>query len=138
MAYSSVPSDFDYYSSQYSNNTNNNSNSNTNNSNTYYSSDNNSSNVVDYDNEPPLLEELGINPSEIFHKSLSVAIPFDYFNKLSSAELSESESDLAGPLLICLLFGTFLMLGGKLHFGYIYGKQHSHTNSSNVTSATSY
>jgi hypothetical protein len=31
------------------------------------------------------------------------------------------DSDLAGPILFCLLFGTFLLLSGKVHFGYIYG-----------------
>ena len=31
------------------------------------------------------------------------------------------DSDLAGPILFFLLFGTFLLLSGKLHFGYIYG-----------------
>lgn len=31
------------------------------------------------------------------------------------------EGDLTGPLVFCLAFGTFLLLSGKLHFGYIYG-----------------
>jgi hypothetical protein len=31
------------------------------------------------------------------------------------------DSDLAGPILFFVLFGTFLLLSGKLHFGYIYG-----------------
>eukprot|EP00128_Syssomonas_multiformis_P004897 Colp12_sorted_trinity150504_noHs@36115 len=31
------------------------------------------------------------------------------------------DTDLAGPLLFCLLFGGFLLLSGKVHFGYIYG-----------------
>jgi hypothetical protein len=31
------------------------------------------------------------------------------------------DSDLAGPILFFLLFGTFLLLSGKVHFGYIYG-----------------
>jgi hypothetical protein len=31
------------------------------------------------------------------------------------------DSDLAGPILFCLLFATFLLLSGKVHFGYIYG-----------------
>ncbi|KAG5440031.1 hypothetical protein PCK2_000639 [Pneumocystis canis] len=31
------------------------------------------------------------------------------------------DSDLAGPILFCLLFATFLLLSGKKHFGYIYG-----------------
>jgi protein YIPF5/7 len=31
------------------------------------------------------------------------------------------DSDLAGPLIFFLMFGTFLLLSGKIHFGYIYG-----------------
>ena len=31
------------------------------------------------------------------------------------------DSDLAGPVLFFLLFGTFLLFSGKIHFGYIYG-----------------
>ena len=31
------------------------------------------------------------------------------------------DSDLFGPILFFLLFGTFLLLSGKVHFGYIYG-----------------
>jgi hypothetical protein len=31
------------------------------------------------------------------------------------------ETDLAGPLVFALVFGTCLLLAGKLHFGYIYG-----------------
>lgn len=32
-----------------------------------------------------------------------------------------SDSDVAGPILFILLFGTSLLLSGKVHFGYIYG-----------------
>lgn len=31
------------------------------------------------------------------------------------------DSDLAGPILFFLMFGTFLLFSGKVHFGYIYG-----------------
>jgi len=31
------------------------------------------------------------------------------------------DSDLAGPFLFCALFGTFLLLSGKLWFGYVCG-----------------
>jgi hypothetical protein len=31
------------------------------------------------------------------------------------------DSDLAGPILFFLLFGTSLLFSGNLHFGYIYG-----------------
>ena len=32
-----------------------------------------------------------------------------------------NDTDLAGPLVFCLLFGGVLLLSGKVHFGYIYG-----------------
>lgn len=31
------------------------------------------------------------------------------------------DSDMAGPCLFFLLFGTFLLFSGQVHFGYIYG-----------------
>lgn len=31
------------------------------------------------------------------------------------------DSDLAGPIFFFLLYGTFLLLSGRVHFGYIYG-----------------
>jgi hypothetical protein len=31
------------------------------------------------------------------------------------------DTDLAGPLIFCFLFGGFLLLSGKAHFEYIYG-----------------
>ena len=31
------------------------------------------------------------------------------------------DTDLAGPLVCCLMLGFFLLLTGKVHFGYIYG-----------------
>ncbi|THD19911.1 Yip1 domain-containing protein [Fasciola hepatica] len=70
----------------------------------------------DYENEPPLLEELGINFSHITQKTVSVLIP----HKESSREVLE-DTDLAGPLVFCLIFGCTLLLAGKIHFNYIYG-----------------
>lgn len=74
------------------------------------------------ENEPPLLEELEIYPERILHKSLLILNPFhvdDAFDK--STDLIQ-ESDLAGPIVFCLLFGVFLFVAGnKVHFGYIYG-----------------
>lgn len=31
------------------------------------------------------------------------------------------DTDLAGPIIFCFLFGGFLLLSGKAHFEYIYG-----------------
>ncbi|KAL8932909.1 MAG: hypothetical protein Q9216_006621, partial [Gyalolechia sp. 2 TL-2023] len=69
-----------------------------------------------YEGEPPLLEELGVNFGHIKGKTLTVLNPL--------APISQhimDDSDLAGPILFFLLFGTFLLFSGKVHFGYIYG-----------------
>lgn len=71
-----------------------------------------------YPHEPPLLEELGINFRHIITKTKLVLTP-----SRSSVLPMEiiGDCDLAGPLIFCLLFGTFLLMAGKVHFGYIYG-----------------
>ncbi|KJZ78505.1 hypothetical protein HIM_01896 [Hirsutella minnesotensis 3608] len=69
-----------------------------------------------YDGEPPLWEELGVNFEHIQRKTLAVLNPFRHINQ----HLMD-DSDLAGPILFFLLFGTFLRFSGKVHFGYIYG-----------------
>jgi hypothetical protein len=70
--------------------------------------------------EPPLLEELGINPNRIFEKSLTVLNPFHSNGRFDANLLYET--DLAGPAALCIILGTCLLLtGGKAHFGYVYG-----------------
>ncbi|KAI0004372.1 Yip1-domain-containing protein [Xylariaceae sp. FL0662B] len=69
-----------------------------------------------YDGEPPLLEELGVNFGHIQMKTLAVLNPFVRIDQHIM-----DDSDLAGPILFFLLFGTFLLFSGKVHFGYIYG-----------------
>ncbi|KAJ3046532.1 Protein yipf5, partial [Rhizophlyctis rosea] len=66
--------------------------------------------------EPPLLEELGINFSHIKTKGVTVLNPLRPVDKHIM-----DDTDLAGPLVFCLLFGGFLLLSGKAHFGYVYG-----------------
>lgn len=70
----------------------------------------------DYDNEPPLLEELGIRFDQIWSKTQAVVNPTKQLN-----ESILDDADLAGPVFFCLLMGSFLLFSGKLHFGYIYG-----------------
>lgn len=69
-----------------------------------------------YEGEPPLLEELGVNFGHIKTKTLAVLNPFGRIDQHIM-----DDSDLAGPVLFFLIFGTSLLLSGKLHFGYIYG-----------------
>ncbi|XP_010589741.1 protein YIPF7 [Loxodonta africana] len=72
--------------------------------------------IDSFDEEPPLLEELGINFDHIWQKTLTV------LNPLKSADGSiMNETDLAGPILFCLALGATLLMAGKVHFGYVYG-----------------
>jgi len=71
----------------------------------------------DPDQEPPLLEELEIDFPRIWQKTLAVIMPF---RKEIDPHLMD-ETDLAGPLVYCFLFGMFLLLGGKLQFNYVFG-----------------
>ena len=70
----------------------------------------------DFSNEPPLLEELGINPDHIVQKTLTVLNPM----RSTRSEVA-GDADLAGPLVFCLAFGSTLLFAGKFHFNYIYG-----------------
>ena len=71
---------------------------------------------VDFENEPPLLEELGINFEHIFRKTKCVLNPF-----AKPHESIMHDEDLAGPLVFCIAYGFSLLLMGKIQFGYIYG-----------------
>ncbi|OCT87757.1 protein YIPF5 isoform X1 [Xenopus laevis] len=69
-----------------------------------------------FDDEPPLLEELGINFDHIWQKTLTVLHPL----KVADGSIM-NETDLAGPMVFCLAFGATLLLAGKIQFGYVYG-----------------
>ncbi|EGR33339.1 Yip1 domain protein [Ichthyophthirius multifiliis] len=72
-------------------------------------------NNIDPDNEPPLLEDLGIDLQSIKQRILIVL-------KIKQCDKQYLEdTDLAGPILFGFILGFLLMLSGKLHFGYIYG-----------------
>lgn len=58
-----------------------------------------------YEGEPPLLEELGVNFGHIKTKTLTVLNPLARIDQHIM-----DDSDLAGPILFFLLFGTFLLL----------------------------
>lgn len=69
-----------------------------------------------YEEEPPLLEELGINFDHIWQKTLTV------LNVFKPADGSiMNETDLTGPIVFCIALGVTLMMAGKSHFGYVYG-----------------
>ncbi|XP_034474488.1 protein YIPF5 [Drosophila innubila] len=70
----------------------------------------------EFDDEPPLLEELGINPNHIFQKTLAVLNPLR-----GTEQQILQDTDMAGPLVFCLTLGGILLLSGKVTFSYIYG-----------------
>eukprot|EP00959_Pyramimonas_sp_CCMP1952_P168695 3524450-Pyramimonas_sp.AAC.3 len=57
-----------------------------------------------FDDEPPLLEELGINPGLVLKKSFAVLNPISFDARLLS------ESDTSGLLLSLLALGVFHLL----------------------------
>lgn len=88
-------------------------------------SDNNNNNTMqsydeDYENEPPLLEELGVNFPHIYSKSRAVLFPYGKHAKSLESDVMD-DTDLAGPLAFALGLGGELLLSGKMHFGYVYG-----------------
>lgn len=68
-----------------------------------------------FEDEPPLLEELGINTKQIYQKTVSILNPIRVKPDL------HDEADLSGPFLFLMAFGLFQLLAGKLHFGIILG-----------------
>lgn len=68
-----------------------------------------SSKEEDFSNEPPLLEELGINPDHIVQKTLTVLNPL----RSTRSEVA-GDADLAGPLVFCCAFGSLLLLTGTI------------------------
>ena len=62
--------------------------------------------------EPPLLEDLGIDLWQIKRKIFSIISM-----KKSNKEIL-NDADLAGPLMIAILLGTVLLFQGKVQFGY--------------------
>ncbi|XP_048853191.1 protein YIPF7-like [Brienomyrus brachyistius] len=66
--------------------------------------------------EPPLLEELGINFDHIWQKTLTVLNPV----KPADGSIMR-ETDLTGPVLFCIALAVTLLMAGKSHFGFVYG-----------------
>jgi hypothetical protein len=68
-----------------------------------------------FDDEPPLLEELGIDLSAIARKSAAVLT-----HRLSSRALDDG-LDMGGALAWALALGALHLLSGKMHFGVVLG-----------------
>lgn len=71
----------------------------------------------DYDNEPPLHEELGINIPSVLSKARAVANPF---SKIDSS--FADEADMTGPVVLGVLLGFAHMFQKKVQFGVIYSQ----------------
>lgn len=67
-------------------------------------------------NDPPLLDELGIDLSHIRGESL---LPLKILKRAGLPPGGTSD-DIMGPILFLSLFALLLVLHGKLHFEYIY------------------
>ncbi|KAF5841731.1 hypothetical protein DUNSADRAFT_11511 [Dunaliella salina] len=73
-----------------------------------------SGNPVFEDEEPPLLEELGIDLKGICSKTRAILL-----HRLSNK--ATDELDMGGALMFVVLLGGLHLLMGKLHFGVILG-----------------
>lgn len=68
-----------------------------------------------FEDEEPLLDELGIHPEQIWKKTKTILNPFRVnptFHK---------DSDLSGPILLYMSLCLFQLLAGKIQFGVILG-----------------
>eukprot|EP00245_Coleochaete_scutata_P011873 TRINITY_DN4497_c0_g1_i1.p1 TRINITY_DN4497_c0_g1~~TRINITY_DN4497_c0_g1_i1.p1 ORF type:complete len:259 (+),score=31.21 TRINITY_DN4497_c0_g1_i1:92-868(+) len=68
-----------------------------------------------FEDEPPLLEELGINIPHITKKTLSILNPLRLNTDL------HDDGDMSGPIIFCVIFGLCQLLHQKVHFGVILG-----------------
>jgi len=67
-----------------------------------------------FEDEPPLLEELGIDLKGIYSKTRAILL-----HRLSNK--ATDELDMGGALMFVVLLGGLHLLMGKLHFGIILG-----------------
>ncbi|CAL0326743.1 unnamed protein product [Lupinus luteus] len=70
---------------------------------------------ANFEDEEPLLDELGIHPDQIWSKIRSVLNPFRVNHTI------HKDSDLSGPILLYMSFCLFQLLAGKIQFGVILG-----------------
>ncbi|KAI6697855.1 hypothetical protein NL676_017974 [Syzygium grande] len=70
---------------------------------------------ANFDDEEPLLDELGIHPEQIWKKTRSI------LNPLRVNPAVHKDSDLSGPIILYLSLCLFQLLAGKIQFGVILG-----------------
>ncbi|XP_067004621.2 protein YIPF7 [Anabrus simplex] len=77
--------------------------------------------VPEEEEEPPLLEELGIDTDQIILKSVAVLNPFQG-SGTTDVSTFVHDNDLAGPIVFCIAMAACIFFsGGKAQFGYVYG-----------------
>jgi hypothetical protein len=67
-----------------------------------------------FDEEPPLLEELGVDVPAILRRARAILA-------LRPGSSALDDLDAGGPLVLMAALGAAHLLSGKLHFGYILG-----------------
>ncbi len=75
--------------------------------------------TTNFDDEPPLLEELGIDFNKIYERTISVLNPMkkvtkDMLYSIGHDGQQSPDSDMAGPLMIALMLGGAMLLRGKV------------------------
>ncbi|XP_015898744.1 uncharacterized protein LOC107432180 [Ziziphus jujuba] len=70
---------------------------------------------ANFEDEEPLLDELGIHPDQIWKKTKSILNPF----RVNPAV--HKDSDLSGPIFLYMSLCLFQLLAGKIQFGVILG-----------------
>ncbi|XP_010553367.1 PREDICTED: protein YIPF5 homolog [Tarenaya hassleriana] len=71
--------------------------------------------AASFEDEEPLLDELGIHPDQIWKKTRSILNPFRINQTV------HKDSDLSGPIFLYLALCLFQLLAGKIQFGVILG-----------------
>lgn len=74
-----------------------------------------------FEDEPPLLEELGIDVPAIVRRATAVLTLRAGKGRPSVSDDPDGGLDMGGPLVFMLLLGVSHLLVGKLYFGYILG-----------------
>lgn len=75
-----------------------------------------------FEDEPPLLEELGIDVPAIVSRATAVlTLRAGARGRPSASDDPDGGLDMGGPLVFMLLLGVAHLLVGKLYFGYILG-----------------
>ncbi|XP_021908415.1 protein YIPF5 homolog [Carica papaya] len=82
---------------------------------TIHSSSSSSLGPASFEDEEPLLDELGIHPDQIWRKTKSILNPFRVNPNV------HKDSDLSGPIFLYLALCLFQLLAGKIQFGVILG-----------------